>query len=140
MNCMEHAEPPVCCPFNDDDYSCENEISAREIRALFSGNEAKYEQYLMKSVKLASMRPSNDNVVFFCKTPDCEGFCYYEANEASTKWFLCPLCQTMFCLRCLEPHNSEQQCRLDTDEQASVKELTEEEKKSERVIQVKSDF
>jgi len=133
INCIEHNEqPPVLCPFNDDEYHCESEISLREIRALFKDDVEKFEQYLKKSVKLASMRPSNDNMIFHCTTPDCEGFCYYEVN---TKWFLCPLCQTMFCLNCKEAHNDEQQCKLDAVEQEPVKELTEEEKKSELVIQ-----
>ena len=129
-------QPPVCCPF-DDQYQCKSELTLREIRALLNEKSSdEYEQYLKKSIKLASFRSSIDKI-FLCKTPDCDGFCYY---EESTKWFLCPLCQTMFCLQCKELHNEQQQCRLDSTvtelEQQPIKELTEEEKKSERFIQV----
>ena len=149
---MQHCEqPPVHCPFDDDQYHCESELSLREIRALFGEEKPdKYEQFLKKSVKLASLRPSINNLVFNCKTPDCDGFCYYE-DEKNTKWFCCPLCSVLYCLKCqrataLEGH----QCGPDSSgggvggdgepepEQAPEKELTEEEKKSERFIQVKT--
>lgn len=128
----------MLCPFDDDQYHCESEIRMREIRALFNENSEKYEQFLKKSIKLASLRSSSsiDNLTFLCKTPDCDGFCFYKAN---TRWFLCPLCSVLFCLSCQEAHNEEQQCKLDvtaSELQATEKELTEEEKKSERFIQV----
>lgn len=137
---MQHSEqPPVCCPFDDDQYHCESELSLREIRALFGDELDKYEQFLKKSVKLASLRPSTNNLVFLCPTPDCDGFCYYE-DEKNTKWFSCPLCLALYCLRCQKAHTEEQQCALDdgVQEQTPEKELTEEEKKSERFIQVKT--
>lgn len=143
---MQHCEqPPVHCPFDDDQYHCESELSLREIRALFGEQLDKYEQFLKKSVKLASLRPSTDNLVFLCKTPDCDGFCYYE-DEKNTKWFCCPLCSVLYCLKCQRSSELEgHQCGPDGGdggageaEQAPEKELSEEEKKSERFIQVKT--
>lgn len=138
---MQHSEqPPVACPFDDDQYHCESELSLREIRALFGEERLdEYERFLKKSVKLASLRPTTDNRVFLCPTPDCDGFCYYD-DEKNTKWFCCPLCSVLYCLKCQQAHAEEQQCAADDagePEQTPEKEPTEEERKSERFIQVK---
>uniref|UniRef100_T1GWB5 RING-type domain-containing protein n=1 Tax=Megaselia scalaris TaxID=36166 RepID=T1GWB5_MEGSC len=75
----------VKCPFINDEYKCEGFLEEREIKSLLSTDL--WEKHLEKSIKLAQGNIEN---VFYCRTPNCKGWCVFEddVNE-----FECPICK-----------------------------------------------
>ena len=53
-----------------------------------------YKRHLEISVKQAASAMQN---IFYCKTPDCKGFCQYEDN---VNVFSCDVCCKLNCLTC----------------------------------------
>ncbi|KAL5275502.1 RBCK1 family protein [Megaselia abdita] len=86
----------VKCPFVNDDYNCESLLTEREIKGLLSPEL--WEKYLEKSVRIAQGNIEN---AYFCKTPNCKGWCIFEddINE-----FACPVCNGKNCLSCRAIH------------------------------------
>lgn len=82
----------VKCPFTDTNYQCDCVLLEREIKALVSAPE--YERHLQIGLRLAEHQAQNS---FHCKTPNCEGWCFYEHG---VNFFSCPLCNGGNCLIC----------------------------------------
>jgi hypothetical protein len=83
----------VGCPYPGD---CEGRIFDSEIKLLLKPDE--YEAHARKSDDLLFAALPN---MFYCKTPDCRGFCEFEADS---KVFLCPICNKSNCLACKVIH------------------------------------
>ncbi|KAL7642494.1 UNVERIFIED_CONTAM: hypothetical protein RMT77_007055 [Armadillidium vulgare] len=97
----------VRCPFSDKNYSCQFSLQEREIKDLLS--EEDYKKHLDRSIKEAAGSMRN---VFYCKTPDCKGFCQY---EDSVNNFNCDVCRKINCLTCQAQHEK-QSCKQYQDE------------------------
>lgn len=97
---VQHSEAAeVQCPYQDNDYSCENVLSQREIKSLVTQDV--FDRHLERSIKVAES--SMDNT-FHCKTVDCEGWCEFEPG---VNQFVCPICYVKNCLQCQVIHDPE---------------------------------
>jgi len=94
---MTGNDASVRCPYVDDEYSCNDVLQDREIRALLSTND--YETFLSRSLSHAETQSSSS---FHCKTPDCIGWCEYEDG---VNIFTCPVCHAKNCLTCQAIHD-----------------------------------
>lgn len=92
-NTVKYSEDAeVKCPFTDNTYQCDCVLTEREVRALVGAQE--YERHLQISLRLAEHQAKNS---FHCKTPNCEGWCFYEHG---VNLFPCPICGGGNCLTC----------------------------------------
>lgn len=99
-NTVQHTEmAEVRCPFQGDNYSCENVLSEREIKTLVPQHV--FDQLMDRSVQLAES--SMDNT-FHCKTVDCRGWCEFQPG---VNQFVCPVCFLKNCLQCQVIHDPE---------------------------------
>ncbi|XP_077993540.1 ranBP-type and C3HC4-type zinc finger-containing protein 1-like isoform X2 [Glandiceps talaboti] len=89
-------EAAVLCPFQDDVYACQSELTEREIKALVS--PANFQKYLQRGLHTAENQAADS---YHCKTPDCQGWCYYDDNN---NFFPCPICGKQNCLTCKAIH------------------------------------
>lgn len=89
-------EITIKCPFVSDDFNCEFALEEREIKSLLSTDL--WEKHLEKSIRIAQNTIEN---AFFCRTPNCKGWCIFEddINE-----FACPICNGKNCLLCRAIH------------------------------------
>ncbi|XP_070536126.1 ranBP-type and C3HC4-type zinc finger-containing protein 1-like isoform X2 [Ptychodera flava] len=89
-------EAVVMCPFQDDVYSCHSAMTEREIKALVSAEQ--FQKYLQRGLHTAENMAADS---YHCKTPDCQGWCYYDDNN---NFFQCPVCHKKNCLTCKAIH------------------------------------
>ncbi|KAL5467151.1 hypothetical protein EMCRGX_G031343 [Ephydatia muelleri] len=95
INTTTEAEPK--CPYHDGVLSCDSPISEREIRALLTEQE-------VENVYLRSLRQAEnaDGRSFHCRTPNCNGFCFYDDNVNE---FTCQVCNKKNCILCKAIHD-----------------------------------
>lgn len=86
----------VNCPFTDNNYKCQEFLQEREIKSLLSTEL--WEKHLEKSIRVAQGSIEN---VFYCKTPNCKGWCVLEDNINE---FPCPVCNKNNCILCRAIH------------------------------------
>ncbi|GAB6020316.1 RanBP-type and C3HC4-type zinc finger-containing protein 1 [Chamberlinius hualienensis] len=125
-NVISHnEEATVCCPYRDEQYSCDSILQEREIRALVPPDV--FERYLRRSIATAESQAPNS---FHCKTPDCPGWCLYADNANE---FLCPSCGRLNCITCRVIHEG-MNCRQYQDELAVRARTDDEAKKTKEAI------
>ena len=97
---VQHSDDlEICCPFMNEEYSCQSALQEREIKALVSP-----EVYEKRSERIMQKVETQMQNTFHCLKLNCNGWCCIEGDVLI---FTCPVCNSKNCIACKVIHDNE---------------------------------